>query len=244
MVAKSELGQHPPKDSLQAALEAYKNEPHTPELVTATWQAVWSDWRMRLAREGVSLELTVPDLDWDQDEIEKPTKAVNGEDVPTGMIYYPPEFSGEEGVRRLAVLFPQMKHTDLKYDLAMVHDQDETGWLNAETHRGDWVNVNTTEQNLREHFASQVRVGMNRHQYIILAEFMRPLGTNIDYHTDSRLLGTRNSEGGKVVRAGIRADNGTSLMVEGFVSIPNSPRYRDASLGGRLIRIKPVQKSR
>lgn len=249
MVARRELGQLPPTDSLQAALEVYKTEPHTPELVTATWQAMWSDWRTRLARNGVDLEITVPDLDWPQDEIERPTKGVSGRDIHTGMIYYPPEFSGEEGVKRLAVLFPKMRHTDLTHDLSMVHDQDETGWLNAETTER-YINVNTTEQQLRDHFGSQGRVGMNRHQYIVLAEFMRPLGTHIDYNAKSRLLGTRMR--GNVVEAGITTWGNTGLDIHarsewfsrGLFDTPHrhpGNTYSDGSLGGRSIRLKPTE---
>ncbi len=96
-----ELARPLPDDVNQLGLAVlrYKLEPHTPELITETWQAIFNYWTADASERGVKLsDIEVPALEVNGEVLEKPLNDVAGNDIPTMTILYPSELQGKEGL--------------------------------------------------------------------------------------------------------------------------------------------------
>lgn len=213
---------------LRIKLERYATEVHSPELITETWQGVFDYWVNDAKNRGVNVPvINVPDLELQQGDLEKPVKDIDGNFLPTVMIYYPPELQGKEGLVTMGETFPMLHTRTVKPTTPLSNMQEYSGWLNAEATL-EAPNGDTDESQLRNHFDQLGRVGMNENQYIILSEFMKlTVGNFVDNRILCRLLGSEME--GQVINAHFGKDG--DLHVNSHLR----PSLRGWELGGRSV---------
>lgn len=164
----------------QAVVVEYKTKPHTPELITTTWQGIWKIWG-----ERAGLAVVVPALAFTQGEIERHEQ----ENDP--VFYVPPEVT----LPILGKMFPEMRSYSVQKDSPVTVDSRHIGWRSGQASI-DAPNSNTREKDLKDLFAKQGREGMDLREYIILSQSTELLiGRYLDESTTwSRLLGSRRED--------------------------------------------------
>ncbi|MFZ5366098.1 MAG: hypothetical protein ACOZBZ_02295 [Patescibacteria group bacterium] len=169
---------------LEEAIQEYKTQPHTPELVTKTWERLWQVWG-----GGVNLNFIVPACNRPQE------KLVELENLPEPrmMIYCPDKIATPEGLFLLGEIFPHMESWSLEKGARVINEVNVGGWYDIEA-RIEAPYTGTTEDGLRKLFASQGRTGQRLATYIIGAQFSFLITGH--YFDDSRsrqsrLLGSR-----------------------------------------------------
>ncbi len=219
---------------ISSALLRYNSEPHTPELVTKTLRAVFNYWAARATKRGVKLpDIVIPPLNVAGNLLEQPTKDIEGNFVPTITIFCPHEFEGKKGLILLGEMFPLMGSRTIKYNTPVQSENDETGWLNVEAIL-DAPNLDTNESQLRQHFNSLGRDGMNENAYILLSQFVRlTRGEFIDLKTLCRLLGSQID--GRVINARFGSDGDLHANTHVWSSL------HGYELGGRSVKV--IQKT-
>ncbi len=131
-------------------------------------------------------------------------------------------------------MFPALQSWSLKENISIQSENDQSGWLNVEATL-DAPYCNTTEPQLKKHFDSQGRVGMNENVAILLSQFMKlTRGEFIDVKTASRLLGSRDA--GPILDIQFRSNG--RLDVRSFLSSDVHNPY----LGGRSVKVIQKQK--
>lgn len=214
---------------LKLIIETYNKEVKNSDLVTATWQGIYDYWRDDAIIRGVELpEIKVPKLEIQEDELEKPVVDLEGNIIPTTMMYYPPELQGSNGLVIMGEMFPRLHSRTIKPNTPLRNIQEYTGWLNVENQLeapyGD-----TNEIQLREHFMRLGREGMNENQYILFSQFMNlTQGNFIDNMILCRLIGSEME--GYVVNS--RFGQNGDLHVNSHLR----PSLRGWELGGRSIK--------
>lgn len=205
----------PSEDLLREAIREYKTQPHTPELVTETWQARWQVWG-----ERAGLSIVVPDFPDTQEGLaEREQKG----DKP---IYVPPELATQESRYLLAKIWPNVTSYSVQEGNPVTNEVDHLGWKYVEA-SVDAPHRNTQEADLRKMFASQGREEMTLTEYIIASQDSK-LRTDRFFDegaTWSRLLGSRSMGG--VVRALFGSD-GRLRVYWGL-----APQDSGPGLGGR-----------
>lgn len=208
-----------PQDLLRAAIQEYKDQPHTPELITRVWQTIWG---VDGQKAGLVIEVSV--CDRTQEEL------VKLEQEGRMLVYVPPELSTQENRHLLGEMFPKMKSYSTEKGNPVTSEPNQYGWVDVEANV-EAPNTNTNEGELRSLFASQGREGVSLNSYIIAAQFSKRVqGKYFDGLTWSRLLGSRGE--GWVVDARFGSDG--YLCVDWDLG----PLLRYPNLGGRSAGVK------
>ena len=224
-IALPELGKNgskKPKEAVSyvsALLPEYQTKPHTRELVTSLWKAIWME-------EGrkIGAKIQVPLVDRTEEEIKEL------EEQGRMMIYVPQKVATQGTRHLLGRIFPKMQNHSVKKDNSVTNEGVEGGWFDIES-SPDSPNLKTTEDDLRELFKSQGKQGQSLSQYIVGSQFLKlTTGHYFDEITYSRLLDSRYV--GYVVYADFGRDG--SL----FVDWDLDPSDRLDRWGGRSSGVK------
>ncbi len=208
-----------PASPLRQQLQEYKSQPHTPELVTATWQTVWQSWG-----ERVDLKLPVPSLDRTPEELVELEKNGNM------LVFVPDRLASQEGRHLLGEIFPEMRSYSVEKGNPVTNEHNRGGWYDIEKSL-DVPHTNTTEKEAKKIFDKQERNGQRLNTYIIGSQFSKlTAGHYFDESTYSRMPGSRRE--GRVV--------GALFNPSGDLSVRPywDPRFRGRSLGARSEGVK------
>ncbi|OGH15100.1 MAG: hypothetical protein A2860_00210 [Candidatus Levybacteria bacterium RIFCSPHIGHO2_01_FULL_37_33] len=224
-IALPELGKNGSKKLKEAVsyvsvlLPEYQTGPHTPELITSLWKAIWMD-----SGRKIDAEIQVPLVDRTEEEIKEL------EEQGRMMIYVPRGIATQDTRHLLGRIFPKMQGNSVKEQNPVANEGIESGWFDIESSLNS-PNLKTTEEDLRELFKSQGKQGQTLNQYIIGSQFLKlTTGHYFDEDTYSRLLGSRC--GGRVVHASFNRDG--RLGVNWVLG----PSGRDDRWGGRSSGVK------
>ena len=209
-----------------------ENNPESSDLefYRKTWQSVYDLWRQNARTRNVEMpEIVVPSPNISLDELNEQAVDVEGNRIPTLMMYFPSEFQGKSGLVALGGIFPELHSRTIKATTPLENVQEFSGWLNVEA-VPEAPYADTDEAQLREHLDRMGRHGMNENQYILLAYFMKATtGHFIDSRILCRLLGSQMD--GYVVNS--RFGPNGDLHVNSHLR----PSLRGWELGGRSVKI-------
>lgn len=108
-------------DPLASIIEAYQNQPHTPELVTQTHQAIW---QARGELVGATYEVTPCPYTQEQlADLETSGKRLG---------YLPPELATQQTRHKLGEMYPKMQSHSVKEGNSVTNDQSPSGWFDYE----------------------------------------------------------------------------------------------------------------
>jgi len=208
-----------PLDLLSQAVQEFKAKPHTPELITSTWQVVWQNWG-----ERIGFNITVLALDRTQEELRELEKQGRG-------LAYVPEKLKSEGTRHvLGRIFPKMESDSVRVgsDYNVTNESRRSGWFDYEVrHKAPYLN--TTDEQLKKEIASSGKEGMNLTEYIIASQFSKlTTGHYLDEKNWVLLLASRLGDG--VVHA--------RFSPVGFLNVGASLHRPHPRLGGRSSGVK------
>ena len=144
-------------DPLVSAVEAYQNQPHTPELITQTLQAVWS---VRGEIIGQTYEITPCPLT--KEEI------AYLEASGQRLSFLPPELAGQRTRHKLGKIFPQIQSHGTRISNPITNNQDRAGWFAYES------SISAPHTNMaQEEIENAARNGLRRltlNQYIVAGQ--------------------------------------------------------------------------
>lgn len=176
------------QDLEAVAIQEYKTQPLTPELVNRTWQTLWKVWGERVGHvfDVPTCDRTEPELA----ELKESGKAV---------LLIPDEFYTPESLVLLGRIFPKMQSRTVSEGTTITNENNSGGCIDVEMDL-ESPNRNTTEEQAREILEVQGRKGQREATYIVASQFSRLLTSHyFDENSWSRLPGSRR--GGFVVRA-------------------------------------------
>lgn len=205
---------------LQQAVTEYIANPHNPEVVTASFHAIWHVRAEKLKRVGV--EITLPGDGYSEEELKR--LEANGRRPG----YLPPELATQEARHLLAVIWPEMGSFSVKEGNPVTNEENLSGWFDYEA-SVDAPFTNTTEDQLRKAIKKEGKNGINLNEYIVAGEDSKLLTGRYlnEGKTGVRLLGSRY--GGGVVEAYF---DSYGLLTVGSIL---SPQYHDRGLAGRSV---------
>lgn len=206
-----------------AAIQEYKTQPLTPELVDRTWQTLWKVWKVW--GERVDHVLYVPTCDRTKEELAK-LKEEN-----RAVILAPDEIYTRGGLVLLGRMFPKMQSTTVSERTTITNENNRGGCIDVEMDL-ESPNRDTTEKDLEKLFKAQGRKGQREATYIIASQFSKLLTDHYfdEGDTSSRLPGSRNE--GSVI--GARFYSGGGLRVSWYLG----PQNQFPLLGGRCEGVK------
>lgn len=155
------------ENPLTRVIKEYKTQPHTPELVTATWDRVWQVWG-----ERIDSKFAVPPLDRTPEELEAIEQSGNM------MVYVPEKQASHENRHLFGKIFPRMlDERGEKVIARVINKHNQGGWYDIETRLASLVY--STEETLAkkllipELLKSQKRAGQRLGTYIIGSQFSK-----------------------------------------------------------------------
>ncbi len=210
-----------PLDLLRQAAQELNKNPFNPEAVTNFQQAFWQVPR---GKEGLTFDIGVCNAT--EEKLAKPIINVEGKKIPPFTFGVPSELKGKKGLIMLGRMFPEINSYSVAEDTPIEDESEYTGYLKVEGVI-DSPNLNTDEEQVRQHFASQGISGQRLITYLIVSRQMKIIkGQYPDQgSTWSRLFGSRR--GGRAVYA--RCHPGGCVVVFRFLF----PQDRLAHLGAR-----------
>lgn len=145
-------------DPLAQVIEEYQNQPHTPELVTQTQQAIW---QVRGELVGATYEITP--CPYTQEEIaeDEANRIRHG--------YLPTELSTQEARHILGEMFPKMQSHSVQEDNSVTNDENPSGWFDYEA-AIDAPYLDTKERQLMSKIKKDGRKILSLNQYIVARE--------------------------------------------------------------------------
>ncbi len=206
---------------LSRNIEAFKNEPYNPEIITALWKEFLPN-----------AAATLPPLHWSSQDIAAPMIGIEGDEQAGIMVPVPDRYTGQNGLIRLGKWFPRMENYSVQKDTPIGSDE-RPGiiWTKIEASL-DAPNRNTTEAELTNHFALQGSLGQRLETYILGSQFMRAVtGKFFDQRTYSRLPGSHSS-GNDVVDARFFPVGSLSVLWN------MKPQHNHLDIGGRSEEVK------
>lgn len=216
-----ESTQSPSIAPLEKVVREFVSTPHTPELYTVTFQAIWKGNQAILKQAGVDLKLTVPECPYTKEELLK----LEEEGRRVG--YLPVELSTQKSRHLMAKIWPQMQSHSVKEGNQVTNEIDAFGWFDYEASI-DAPYTGTNEAQLKDEFKRQGREVLNLNQYIVASQDSKLFtGEYLDQNnTWVRLLGSRF--GGSVVYARFHGDGRLNVFSR------LRPRFHNEDLGGRF----------
>lgn len=138
-----------------SAVKEYQSKPHTPELVTRTYQAIWLE-----RGKFVGMVFEVCPCPYVQEELtglEEKGKRVG---------YLPPQLATQQSRYLLAKMFPKIRNESVRKNNPVTNDENPFGWFDYEAGI-DLPYLNTTEKELTEKVVEEGRKLLSLNQYII-----------------------------------------------------------------------------
>ena len=204
-------------DSLALAIEAYKNQPRTPELVTQTHQAIW-----QARGELIDETFDVPPCTYTQKGLEKLKK--EGKRVG----YLPPEVATQAGRHKLGEMYPEMGSYSVQEGNPVTNDYSPSGWFDYE------VSINapyldTTEDQLLERTRENGRKLLSLNQYIVAFQDSKLF---TDHYLDEKSTWVRvaSRHDGRMVNALVNGD-GYLLVLADLKPDVHFPNFGGRSSG-------------
>lgn len=187
------------EDPLTRVIEAYQNQPHTPELVTQTHQAIW-----QARGELVGATYEVPPCPYTQKELAD--LELNGKRVG----YLPAELATQQSRHVLGKMFPQMGSYGVQKDNTVTNDKNPSGWFDYEASI-DAPYLDTNEDQLMDRIKKDGRRIVTLNQYIVAGQDSKLFtGQYLDELRTWARLGSRRE--GRVVDAGFSRDGGLRVF--------------------------------
>ena len=185
-------------DPLASVIEAYQNQPHTPELVTQTHQAIW---QVRGELVGATYEVTPCPYTQEQlADLEASGKRVG---------YLPAELTTQQTRHKLGEMFPKMQSHSVQKDNSVKNDENPSGWFDYEA-AIEAPYLDTKEGQLKDAIKKDGRTILSLNQYIVAGQDSKLFtGQYLDEVRTWVRLGSR--DGGRIVDA--RVDRGGDLSV-------------------------------
>ena len=211
-------------DEMVEVIRQYEAQRHTPELLTATFQAIWKEREAKVADLLTEPLAPVEPCTYTQEQIDELEKA----DRRIG--YMPSEFAQKRNVLR--VIFKGMwGPPDTTSKNSVTNDNQPAGWFDYDAQMSV-PNTNMTEADLRNKFKAENREGMNLNQYIIAGQDSKLLtGKYLDQGTTwTRLLASR-LDGGVTILARFNPDG--KLDMRTGRTFETHPR-----IGGRSVKVR------
>lgn len=211
-----------PVTRLRQAVHELSKNPFNPEAVTNFQQAFWQVPR---GEEGLTFDIAPCTVT--KEQLEKPFIDIKGKELPPLTIGIPEELRGKEGLIKLGKMFPESKSSYSVQGNTPIKDEfGKAGYIRLEG-VVDAPNLDTTEDQLREHYKSQGVRGQRLRTYIIASRQMKILKDKYfdQGATWSRLLGSR--DGGVIVSAGCGSHGRLSVYRD------LAPLRHDLDCGGR-----------
>ena len=175
-------------DPLAPVIEAYQNQPHTPELVTQTFQTIW-----QARGELVGSVYEVTPCPYTQEELAD--LEANGKRVG----YLPTELATQESRHILGQMFPRMESHCVQKDNSLTNDENPSGWFDYES-AIDAPYLDTNEKQLIERVTKDGRNLLSLNQYIVAGQDSKLLTSKyLDEDRTWVRLGSR--DGGRLVGA-------------------------------------------
>jgi len=176
------------------AVKEYRFQPHTPELVTRTYQTIWLE-----QGELVGMVFEVCPCPYTQEELadlEQQGKRVG---------YLPVELATQQSRHLLGKMFPQMRSDSVWESNPITNNENPSGWFDYET-RIDAPYLNTNEDQLEEKVVEGGRMLLSLNQYIVAGQDSKLLtGQYLDEERTWARLGSRDEEG-RVIGANFNQD--------------------------------------
>ncbi|OGD92615.1 hypothetical protein A2697_00440 [Candidatus Curtissbacteria bacterium RIFCSPHIGHO2_01_FULL_41_44] len=143
---------------LVKVIEAYQNQPHTPELITQTHQAIWQD---RGERVGTTYEVT--SCPYTQEKLTD--LEANGKRVG----YLPAELATQQTCLVLGKMFPEMRNYIVQKDNRVTNNEDPFGWFDYEVAiKAPYLD--TKERRLLDRIKKDQRTILSLNQYIAASQ--------------------------------------------------------------------------
>lgn len=167
--------------NVDQAVKEYQSKPHTPELVTKVYQAIWQERGKR-----VDAVFEVPQCPYTQKELADLKK--RGKRVG----YLPVELAIQENRHILSQMFPQMgSPVSLQKSNPVTNDENPSGWFDYET-AVDSPYLDTTEEQLVRQVKEDGSRLLSLNQYITASQDNKLLtGQYLDEDATWARLGSR-----------------------------------------------------
>lgn len=140
---------------LDSVVETYQNQPHTPELITQTHQAIW-----QLRGELVGATYEVSPYPYTQEEITE--LEASGQRIG----YLPPELATQEKRHILGEIAPEMQSHNVKEGNSVTNDENHSGWFDYEV-AIDAPYLDTKEKKLEGAVKKDGRRLLTLNEYIV-----------------------------------------------------------------------------
>ncbi len=202
------------KDPLAIAVLEYQTQPHTPELLSRTFQAIW---QARGAEIGVTFEVTPCTYTQEElDEIEKQGRRIG---------YLPSELATQSVRNKLGEIAPVTGSYSVQKDNLVTNDENPSGWFDYDASI-DAPYLDTKEGQLVQRVANDGRKLMSLNQYIVAGWDSKLFtGRYLDEGSTWARVGSR--DGGRLVY--VRFDPDGHLRVNWFLRPDDHSPY----IGGR-----------
>ena len=200
---------------LKQAVREFKENSHTPEVVTQYWQTLWQVWG-----ERADLSIAVPPCDRTVEEIEHLEKKGRK------MVYVPEEVASQENRLLLGDMFPEMESHAVKKGNHVNNISNQGVWFDIEGSI-DSPNTDTTEKDLASLFKEQGVRGQTLNIYIVGSQDAK-LQTGHYFDENNNMSRLLSSRGGELVVS-------ANFHVDGFlgVHLGMGPGGHDLVWGGR-----------
>ncbi|OGE02281.1 hypothetical protein A3G16_01300 [Candidatus Curtissbacteria bacterium RIFCSPLOWO2_12_FULL_41_16] len=201
-------------DPLASVIETYQNQPHTPELVTQTHQAIW---QARGELIGTTYEVTP--CPYTQEELAD--VEANGKRIG----YLPVALATQQSRHVLGEMFPKMQSHSVKKGNSVTNNENPSGWFDYEA-AVDAPYLDTEEGQLMDRMKKDGRTILSLNQYIVAGQDSKLFtGQYLEEIRTRVRLGSRDD--GRVVDAGFSGDG--RLSVGWYLKAVNHVPF----LGGR-----------
>lgn len=206
-------------DPLTSVIEAYQNQPHTPELLTQIHQAIW---QVRGEIVGATHEVTpCPYTQEGLADLEANGKRVG---------YLPAELATQQTRHKLGEMFPKMQSHSVKEGNSVTNDENPDGWFDYEA-AIDAPYLDTKEDKLMDKIKKDGRRILTLNEYIVAGQDSKLFtGRYLDEVRTWVRLGSRYD--GRVVDARFHSD-GYLYVYSGLDADDHGP-----GLGGRSSGVK------
>lgn len=195
-------------------IEAYLNQPHTPELVTQTFQKIW-----QARGEIVNMSFDVTPCPYTQKELAE----LEQRGMRVG--YLPSELATQQTRHVLGEMFPKMQSHSVQKDNSVTNDENPSGWFDYEA-AIDAPYLDTQEGQLVDRIKKDGRRILTFNEYIVAGQDSKLFcGQYLDESRTWVRLGSRRE--GRVVCAGFL--EGGRLGVSSVLAYD----YHVTNLGGR-----------
>lgn len=204
---------------LDITVSEYQTQPHTPELVTQTHQAIW-----QARGELVGATYEVIPCPYTQEELAD--LEANGKRIG----YLPAELATRRMRHNLGEMFPKMQSHSVQEGNSVTNDRDPFGWFDYEANI-DAPYLDTKEKQLTDRVTKDGRKLLSLNQYIVAGQDSKLFtGQYLDEGRTWVRLGSRH--GGRIVYAYFGSDGG--LCVHWRLGSD----YHSPYLGGRSSGVK------